>query len=371
MIPDFIWQVVKRLIPLTGFGLTIDQIQTANTPPDTVIADNLTIKTPPPTVGPWLQLVQTTPAFIWELRSLNIWSSSSRTYPLRISGSYPDHMVIDGNGNIGIHANVPQVKLDVNRDADTGAETVARFGLYNVENEQQDRLQIMNGSATTGLFIPRIQGVVRSTAVGLMIEGIIGSDDGNGPCVAYNAAKYFGGALNTRPLVVYRNNDAARVTIAANGDMFATTFSPVSSRTMKDHIVDLDFRDADQALQQMTPVEFVYKDDFAGRQHIGFIAEDVPEIIAEPGRMSVPLMDAVAVVTAVVKGQDQAFLRRQQAIAELQETIDTQQLLFAQSPQAIDSNVDDLKKAINEQSDTIDDMLKRVVRLESLPQKYE
>jgi hypothetical protein len=99
----------------------------------------------------------------------------------------------------------------------------------------------------------------------------------------------------------------AKVTIAANGVVTATSFNPISSRTMKHDIENLDSREATNALHQLIPVKFIYNDDESHEQRVGFIAEDVPEIVAASDRQSVPIMDVVAVMARVLKDQQQTI----------------------------------------------------------------
>jgi hypothetical protein len=56
-------------------------------------------------------------------------------------------------------------------------------------------------------------------------------------------------------------------------------------------------------------VTFAYR-DAPGDPRVGFIAEDVPDLVARPGRTTLSALEIVAVLTKVVQEQ-------QQAIAEL------------------------------------------------------
>ena len=53
----------------------------------------------------------------------------------------------------------------------------------------------------------------------------------------------------------------------------------------------------------MNPVQYQYKSDDLGDQHVGFIAEDVPDLVATPGRKGVSALDLVAVLTKVLQEQ--------------------------------------------------------------------
>jgi sulfur relay (sulfurtransferase) DsrF/TusC family protein len=61
------------------------------------------------------------------------------------------------------------------------------------------------------------------------------------------------------------------------------------------------------ALQGLDAVTFTYKADATKEQHVGFIAEDVPELVAKANRKAVSPMDVVAVLTKVVQEQQRTI----------------------------------------------------------------
>jgi hypothetical protein len=77
-----------------------------------------------------------------------------------------------------------------------------------------------------------------------------------------------------------------------------------SSRAAKENISDLSLEDAMATLAQLEPVRFNYKSD-TGENHVGFIAEDVPELVATSDRQGLSSMDIVAVLTRVIQAQQQ------------------------------------------------------------------
>jgi len=79
-----------------------------------------------------------------------------------------------------------------------------------------------------------------------------------------------------------------------------------SSRTFKQDIHDLDRDAAFDALRQLQPVTFVYKSKPADT-HVGFIAEDVPALVARPDRTGLAPMDIVGVLTKVVQEQQKTI----------------------------------------------------------------
>jgi len=77
-----------------------------------------------------------------------------------------------------------------------------------------------------------------------------------------------------------------------------------SSREYKNNIQELSAERAREAVKNMKPVTFDYK-DIPGYNHVGFIAEDVPDLIATPDRKSLSAMDIVAVLTKVLQEQQE------------------------------------------------------------------
>ena len=87
-----------------------------------------------------------------------------------------------------------------------------------------------------------------------------------------------------------------------------------SSRALKENIESLTVEEALAALAKLEPVRFNYRND-AAEGHVGFIAEDVPDLVATNDRASLRTMDIVAVLTKVIQAQ-------QEKIDELERRID-------------------------------------------------
>ena len=88
-----------------------------------------------------------------------------------------------------------------------------------------------------------------------------------------------------------------------------------SSRERKENIAALSVEEALQALAALQPVQFSYKND-AAETHVGFIAEDVPELVAMDNRQSLSAMDIVAVLTKVVQDQQQRIADLESRLAK-------------------------------------------------------
>ena len=94
-----------------------------------------------------------------------------------------------------------------------------------------------------------------------------------------------------------------------------------SSRTLKQDIRKLTAGEARVALDQLAPVRFASKADPTER-HVGFIAEEVPDLVATKDRKTLSPMDIVAVLTRVVQEQQKTIEAQQKTIAELASKIE-------------------------------------------------
>ncbi len=90
-----------------------------------------------------------------------------------------------------------------------------------------------------------------------------------------------------------------------------------SSRELKENIEGLTVDEAQEALAELSPVKYNYKADKA-EKHVGFIAEDVPALVASKDRKSLSPMDVVAVLTKVVQEQQKTIADLNSRIAKLE-----------------------------------------------------
>ncbi|MEM9406414.1 MAG: tail fiber domain-containing protein, partial [Acidobacteriota bacterium] len=151
--------------------------------------------------------------------------------------------------------------------------------------------------------------------------------------VAPNPALYFA-TRNIERMMIDRDGQ-----IAVHMDStFANTFDPLhpihaqvsgahlsgagvwtnaSSRALKENIVPLTAEVAFSALQALEPVQYNYKVEPNDPQ-VGFIAEDVPELVATPDRATLAPTDIVGVLTKVLQEQQSEIetLRRLMEVSE-------------------------------------------------------
>lgn len=126
---------------------------------------------------------------------------------------------------------------------------------------------------------------------------------------------YIANSYTSVPLI---EGDFATGVVTVNGAIVQT-----SSRAYKDNIRELSGKDALDTFEKLKPVTYVYKSD-RNQQHVGFIAEDVPELVAAKDHKGLSSMDVVAVLTKVVQEQHhtiQELQKNQNKFDEQQKTI--------------------------------------------------
>ncbi len=131
----------------------------------------------------------------------------------------------------------------------------------------------------------------------------------------------------------------ARITIKGNGYVGIGTQKPkyplqmaagaytdgkswidVSSREYKEDIEELSAGEAWEAMQELNPVKYTYKADRIERR-VGFISEEVPELVAMKDRRGLSAMEIVAVLTKVVQEQQKTISVLSEKLKELEKEV--------------------------------------------------
>ena len=126
-----------------------------------------------------------------------------------------------------------------------------------------------------------------------------------------NAFTVFPSAANNNSIVLRNGKIGLGVINPANPLQLASgakvtaggVFTNASSRALKHDITPLSGERALDTVRKLEPVTFEYNAD-PGELEVGFVAEDVPELVANNDRKSLSPMDVVAVLTKVVQEQD-------------------------------------------------------------------
>ena len=76
----------------------------------------------------------------------------------------------------------------------------------------------------------------------------------------------------------------------------------VFGQSLKENIQDLTVEEALEALAELSPKKYNYKTE-KDEVYLGFISEDVPDLVATKDRKSMSSMDVVALLTKIVQDQ--------------------------------------------------------------------
>jgi hypothetical protein len=108
-------------------------------------------------------------------------------------------------------------------------------------------------------------------------------------------------------------------------------WTSVSSRAAKQDIEPITSEEARDTVRALQPVGYRYKHEL-GERYVGFIAEDVPELVATNDRKGLAPMDIVGVLTKVVQDQDERKLT-----AEQRRELDRQQQINARQEKLLEA----------------------------------
>ena len=204
---------------------------------------------------------------------------------IRFQNNSVTNMFLRSNGNLGIGTDIPDTKLEVwgsARFGDRSTSPGTSGSIVDIHNPAGTGSSIL---VTSYSFTPETQ---------FIVEG--GGDVGIGIDNPTHLLHLDGGA--------YCDGGAW-----VNG----------SSRSFKENITDLTSEEALDTLADLNPTSFNYKTD-SEETYLGFIAEDVPDLVATNDRKGLVAMDIVAVLTKVVQTQQEQIRILEESIEALHAT---------------------------------------------------
>ena len=173
--------------------------------------------------------------------------------------------------------------------------------------------------------------------------------------------------LNSK--VDFKNNDIVTTgTISSGGGAYTSggAWIEASSRDYKENIMELDQNESLQALESLNPVRYNYKNK-KNEEFLGFIAEDVPDLVAMNGRKGMRAMDIVAVLTKVAQDQ-QRIIKKQKDKNIKQDKLIKEQKEFIHDQNEINKRQDGLIRKLEEiltkQAKIINELKERVSELD-------
>jgi len=190
--------------------------------------------------------------------------------------------IYDNGNSIGVGTTEPKQRLEVNGNIQIHERNSSVAGLMITQSDGETGYIMHNRASTLTIGAGSVDRITIDR------DGNVG----------------FGVSRPTNPIEM-----ASGAHVTAGG-----VWTNSSSRTRKENIAELSLDDALTTLAKLEPVHFNYKNDQQER-YVGFIAEDVPELVATSDRDGLSSMDIVAVLTRVVQEQ-------QKKIEELEARLD-------------------------------------------------
>jgi hypothetical protein len=249
--------------------------------------------------------------------------TTNPTWPLHIvNGTASGELIVEETRpGQAVHVNLKNTARTwtLKGDADPDYLTIAGAG------SGRSPFTILGGSGRVGIgTITPVGALHVTTATGggpeVVIEDV---NTGNASLIVLkNTTRSWNIEADASPDVLFIGGGSARLTMLGNGNVGLGMNGPLhplhmssgayedggvwtnaSSRTYKENIRNLTSAEARTALNGLTPVQFNYK---AGGDagYVGFIAEDVPDLVATQDRKGLSSMDIVAVLTKVVQQQE-------------------------------------------------------------------
>jgi hypothetical protein len=283
------------------------------------------------------------------------------------AGAEENSLYVDSHGDVGIHTSnpfyelhitdgdTPTIRLDQDESYgwpaqkwDLGANELCFF-IRDATNSSKRPFKIEPDSPSDSIFInssgnigfgtsaPEAKLEIETTEENASLK-LDRTDGATGDLTARANAFYMGTSSNHN--VRFVANDIVEMTLEPGGNFGigladpyyklhiaggaycdGGAWMPGSSREYKENIKALSVDEALNALDGLKPMKFNYKTN-KNEDYIGFIAEDVPELLATKERKSVSPMDVVSVLTIVVQEQQKTISQLKKKIAELEKKLD-------------------------------------------------
>jgi hypothetical protein len=229
------------------------------------------------------------------------------TLPFRIRPGAPSNtLYLGSDGKVGSGTTSPEAALHVRKEV---------IPLFIVEHPTGNaRMDFRRGSPTGVSQLLYGTGTVMEYQMGMFLDSnfqLRVVNDGTRGITLTPAGLV--GIGTTAPAYPLHMASGARCTVGGN-------WQNASSRDLKDNIEALSASEALKALDGLTPVKFTYRADAAER-HVGFVAEDVPDLVASQDRKGMSPMDVVAVLTKVIQEQQRVAAEQERAVSALSEKV--------------------------------------------------
>ena len=273
------------------------------------------------------------------------------------AGAPANSLYVDDGGRVGLGESTPVVEMHIadgdtptirlEQDGSSGftpqtwdiAGNEANFFIRDVTNGSKLSFKIKPGAPTSSIFIAADGDIGFGTEspsypVHLFTDSSTNAEivaersGGASNFISAGASFGFFGTTTNHPLRLNVNGGWKMQLNSDNSlemlnNATCTTdgkWQDASSRELKENIKAITADEAMGILSGLNPVKFNYKVN-QSEVHAGFIAEEVPELVASQDRKHMSAMDVVAVLTKVVQKQQKLIQEHQKTISELKEEI--------------------------------------------------
>jgi hypothetical protein len=272
--------------------------------------------------------------------------------PFTIEAGAPNHsLYVDDGGRIGFGTSTPVVEMH-SVDGDTPTLRLEQNGSSGFTPQTWDvagnETNFFVRDVTNGSKLPfKIKPSAPTNSLVINTDGTVGigtltpdydlevedTNDGaqivatrtDGATMEFSASGSFGiaGTKSDHPLrlrvndeMIMQLNGSGNYLDMIGGGTYTGTWNNASSRELKENIKSLSTEEALTAINELEPVTYNYKID-KEESRVGFIAEDVPDLVALNSRKQLSTMDIVAVLTKVVKEQQRTISELKAEIEEI------------------------------------------------------
>ncbi|MBC7820529.1 MAG: tail fiber domain-containing protein [Planctomycetaceae bacterium] len=275
---------------------------------------------------PTIRLEQDTssgfPAQTWDLEAHDTifaiynQTGTTNTRPLRIRSAAPnDTLYLAAAGNVGIGTASP----DVNSQLDIRS-TGKLYGFLTKRTDAGSNYARVENPA--GAFRLGVQANGDAQLGALNVGKQLALLAGGSSKMVINGSGQFSFGNPPPPFTTHAMMTSTGAHLTAGG-----AWTNSSSRALKQDIEPITSDEARETVRALQPVGYRYKSELDER-YVGFIAEDVPELVATRDRKGLAPMDITAVLTKVVQDQDRTIARLEKADTVQQTVIDKQQQLI-------------------------------------------
>ena len=232
--------------------------------------------------------------------------------PFRVEPNTPDNaLYLDSTGHVGMGTNNPKSDLHIVDSGSPFATTLdSQLIIQNTGNVSNvTRMSLISGSSGNtqiafGDTDSELEGRIRYTHSDSTLD-------------LFTSRAKIGLTLHDSGNELLSNSSNTAVLTSAG------VWQDASSRELKQEIVNLSLEDALKTLKALAPVTYKYIADPTQDLNVGFIAEDVPDMVATSSRKTLASLDFIAVLTKVAQGQSDTIAELERKVSALEKQLNT------------------------------------------------